>query len=138
MRLPPDARLALAFVPDADMRALNARHRGRNRVTDVLSFGAALPAGVRGPTVVEFLTRDPDGSLELGDVVVASEQARRQARRRRWSVAQEVAFLAAHGALHLAGYEDDTPAGYREMRRLGDRALARARMLMRRRKRTQN
>jgi ssRNA-specific RNase YbeY (16S rRNA maturation enzyme) len=31
----------------------------------------------------------------------------------------EVAFLAAHGVLHLLGFDDETPAGYREMVRLG-------------------
>ena len=134
MQLPVSTAVALAFVGDDEMRALNARHRGADRVTDVLSFGAALPRGVRGPGAVEFLDASPRGAPpELGDIVIAGEQARRQAKRRRWSLAEEVAFLAAHGALHLVGYADDTPAGYREMRRLGDDALGRARTLMRRR-----
>ena len=51
-----------------------------------------------------------------------SEQAGKQARRRRKPVVEEVAFLAAHGVLHLLGYEDETPAGYREMVRLGQDA----------------
>ncbi|HEX9436688.1 MAG TPA: rRNA maturation RNAse YbeY [Candidatus Limnocylindria bacterium] len=37
---------------------------------------------------------------------------------------REVAFLAAHGALHLLGFEDETVAGYREMVRLGREAVA--------------
>lgn len=130
--------VTLAFVSDAEMRDLNARYRDTRRVTDVLSFGPALPSGVRGAAAVAFLDaeRSPDGSLELGDVVIAPEMAGRQARRRGWSLAEEIAFLAAHGALHLLGYQDDTAAGYREMRRLGDDAVSLARERMRRRSST--
>ena len=136
-RLDPGTEVALAFVDDAAMRDLNARHRGKERVTDVLSFGIVLPPGTRGAATREFLERAPDGTLELGDIVIAPEQARRQARRRGWTLASEIAFLAAHGALHLVGYEDDTQAGYREMRRLGEEAVARSHVILRRR-RTQN
>ena len=122
-------------MSDAEIRALNARHRARDRVTDVLSFGAAVPSGARGAAVVEHLEPGPDGSVELGDIVIAPEQARRQAKRRRWSLADELAFLAAHGALHLVGYEDDTQAGYREMRRLGHEAVATARRILKKSRR---
>jgi probable rRNA maturation factor len=130
-RLPAETEISVAFVDDAEMRALNARHRGKDRVTDVLSFGVALPSGVRGEGVRERLDRAPDGTLELGDVVIAPEQARRQARRRGWPLSREVAFLAAHGALHLVGYEDDTRSGYREMRRLGEDAVSVAQRTLR-------
>lgn len=118
------------------MRALNARHRGIDRATDVLSFGQSLPRGARGADAVPHLERGADGSLEVGDVLIAGEVAARQARRRGWGLAEEVAFLAAHGALHLLGYEDETTAGYREMRRLGTEALARARRRLRRARET--
>lgn len=129
---PTDASLALAFVGDASMRALNRRHRGVDRTTDVLSFGQALPRGVRGAAATAHLSRAIDGSLELGDVVISAEVAERQARRRGWTLAEEVALLAAHGALHLFGYEDETRTGYREMRRLGEEALSIARLATRR------
>jgi rRNA maturation RNase YbeY len=72
---------------------------------------------------VAALGREPDGTLELGDIVISVAQAQRQARRGRRSLQREVAFLAAHGALHLVGFEDETPAGYREMVRSGTTAL---------------
>lgn len=106
------------------MRQLNRRHRRKDRTTDVLSFGQRLPAGATGAAAAAALEREPDGTLEVGDIVISVTQAERQARRRRTSLADEVAFLAAHGALHLLGYEDDTPAGYREMVRLGRAAVA--------------
>lgn len=124
--LPRDAAVALAFVDDARMRGLNARHRGVARTTDVLSFGQALPAGAKGAQAARLLRREPDGTLELGDVVISVAQARRQARRARRTLGGEIAFLAAHGALHLLGFEDETPAGYLEMVRLGSEAVAKA------------
>lgn len=118
-----DAELVLAFVDDSAMRELNRRYRRKDRTTDVLSFGQSLPPRAKGATAAASLKREADGTLELGDVVISGAQAARQAKRRRWSLATEVAFLAAHGALHLLGYEDDTTTGYREMLRLGREAL---------------
>ncbi len=122
--LPRDVVVSLAFVDDPTMRALNRRHRGSDRTTDVLSFGQTIPPRTKGAAAAAHLRREPDGSLELGDVVISADQARRQARRGRRPLAGEVALLAAHGALHLLGFEDDTPAGYREMVRLGRAAVA--------------
>ena len=118
-----DAELVLAFVDDAAMRELNRRYRQKDRTTDVLSFGQSLRRGAKGTTAAAALKREADGTLELGDVVISGAKAARQAKRRRWPLATEVAFLAAHGALHLLGFEDDTSAGYREMLRLGREAL---------------
>ncbi|MEK7861008.1 MAG: rRNA maturation RNase YbeY [Chloroflexota bacterium] len=123
--LPRDAQVALAFVDDGEMRELNRRHRGKDRTTDVLSFGQET-GGATGRDAVARLRREADGTLEVGDVVVSVAQAKGQARRRRHSLETEVAFLAAHGALHLLGFEDATPAGYREMVRLGRAAVASA------------
>jgi probable rRNA maturation factor len=118
-----DAEIVLAFVDDAAMRELNSRYRRKDRTTDVLSFGQSLPRGAKGTAAAASLRREADGTLELGDVVISGAQAARQAKRRRWPLATEIAFLAAHGALHLLGYEDDTSAGYKEMLRLGRDAL---------------
>jgi probable rRNA maturation factor len=118
-----DAELTLVFIDDAAMRELNRRYRRKDRTTDVLSFGQSLRRGTKGATAAASLQREADGTLELGDVVVSGPQAARQAKRRRWPLATEIAFLAAHGALHLLGFEDDTGTGYREMVRLGREAL---------------
>ena len=124
--LPADAALTIAFVGDIVMRDLNRRHRGKDRTTDVLSFGQDLPAGVKGAAAVAHFPRDLDGRLEVGDIVISGTQAARQAARRGHPLVREVAFLAAHGALHLLGHEDETSAGYREMVGLGTAAIASA------------
>jgi probable rRNA maturation factor len=118
--------LAIAFVDDDAMRALNARYRRKDRTTDVLSFGQTAPRRAKGAAAVARLRREADGSLEVGDVVISVPQARRQARRKGHPLWREIAFLAAHGALHLVGFEDTSRAGYREMVALGTVAVAKA------------
>jgi probable rRNA maturation factor len=107
------------------MRELNQRFRSRDRTTDVLSFGQRV-GRAKGERAVEKLARDADGELDVGDIVISAAQAARQAKRRRHPLVREIAFLAAHGALHLLGFEDETPAGYREMVRLGTAATTEA------------
>ena len=124
--LPAGAAVTIAFIGDAQMRQLNLRHRGKDRTTDVLSFGQELPAGAKGRAAVAHLLTDLDGRLEVGDIVISGEQAAKQAARRGHALVREVAFLAAHGALHLLGHEDETPAGFREMVSLGTAAIASA------------
>jgi probable rRNA maturation factor len=121
--LPADARITVAFIEDDEMRALNKRYRKKDKTTDVLSFGQSVGRS-KGEGAVKKLRRDEDGELDVGDILISAAQAERQAKRRRHPIVQEVAFLAAHGALHLLGFEDETPAGYREMVRLGTAATA--------------
>jgi probable rRNA maturation factor len=123
--LPSDARITVAFVSDPDMRELNRRYRRKDRTTDVLSFGQTV-GRAKGERAVRKLARDADGELDLGDIVISAAQAARQAKRRKHPLVHEIAFLAAHGALHLLGFEDETPAGYREMVRLGTAATTEA------------
>lgn len=120
--VPAGARVGLAFVDDIVMKELNRRHRGTPRTTDVLSFGQALPRGAKGAAAARALVREVDGGIEVGDIVISGAQAARQAKRRGQPLVREVAFLAAHGALHLLGFEDDTREGYREMVALGTAA----------------
>ena len=84
--------VSVAVVPDARIRALNRRFRGKNAVTDVLSF----PDGENG---------------RLGDVVIAAGRAVRQARQARHSREDEIRVLALHGLLHLLGYDHDSGEG---------------------------
>src|SRR5205823_2452032 len=72
--VPADARLTVAFVDDDAMRELNRRYRRKDRTTDVLSFGQAV-GRAKGEKAVRKLVRDPDGGLDLGDVVISAAQA---------------------------------------------------------------
>ena len=88
--------VSLALVSDRTIRRLNQSFAGRDAATDVLSFPAS------GPSV---------GVPFLGDIVIATGVARRQAREARHSVADEVKTLALHGLLHLLGYDHHADGG---------------------------
>ncbi len=60
---------------------------------------------IPGPT--DILTFADDESPG-GDIVISVDQAERQRHDDGWSLADELRFLVAHGALHLAGWDDAT------------------------------
>ena len=108
--------MALALVGDAKMRALNRQFRGIDRPTDVLSF----PTGAGdGRAQAGFSAEADDGRAQagrrwLGDVVIATGVARRQARARGCPVDVEYRRLALHGLLHLLGYDHTRDDGRME------------------------
>ena len=89
--------VAVALVSDRRMRTLNRTYRGADKATDVLSFPVDSPAG-RG-------LRVDDRRRFLGDIVIATGVARRQAGEAGHATAVEVKRLALHGLLHLLGYD---------------------------------
>ncbi len=115
------AEVGVTFVGDARIRALNRDFRGRDEVTDVLSFPLEDPdedPGERGaPGEPQGLSGAAAGAAAagpprlLGDVVVGARQALRQARAAGEPPSAEVAVLLVHGALHLLGYDHETDDG---------------------------
>jgi probable rRNA maturation factor len=53
--------------------------------------------------------------VALGDIAISRDAVVRQAAQAGHSTAWELAYLLAHGVLHLVGYDDQTDAGYRAM-----------------------
>ena len=101
--------VTVAIVSDARMRALNRLYRRTDYATDVLSFPARQPKVAHG------------FSPALGDIVIDSGVARRQARELGHSLAVELRILALHGLLHLLGYDHERDHG--RMRALEQRLL---------------
>jgi len=84
--------VTVAVVPDSRVRLLNRTFRRTDLATDVLSF----PSGEPG---------------DLGDIVIASGVARRQAGDAGHSLQTELRILALHGLLHLLGYDHERDNG---------------------------
>lgn len=77
---------------DAELRSLNARFRGTDYPTDVLSF-------------------PQEGADSLGDIAISVERARQQAREWQHSAEDEIRILMLHGILHLLGMDHETDSG---------------------------
>lgn len=61
-----------------------------------------------------------------GEIIISAETARREARRRRLPLPEEIARYAVHGLLHLAGWSDADPGQAAEMRAVQEKFLRRA------------
>ena len=83
---------------DAELRRLNREFRGKDAVTDVLSFPAA-PGPARA------------SAAELGDIAISGVRAREQAREYGHTTEEEIRVLMLHGVLHLMGMDHEVDGG---------------------------
>lgn len=114
----PASESTIVLTDDDEVRALNRDYRGLDETTDVLSF--AYQEAIDGMVTPEL----------LGDVVISVPTAKRYADSlvhaewltgdgppvHPWSLDLELAFLLAHGFLHLLGYDHMEPEEEAEMR----------------------
>jgi probable rRNA maturation factor len=108
-----DYILSVHLVDDATIRELNAEHRAKDVATDVLSFPLHEPGFVL----------PPGEPAHLGDVVVSYPRAVSQADEYGHSVQREMAYLVAHGVLHVLGYDHEEESERLRMRQKEEDAL---------------
>lgn len=89
--------LSLRLTDDKEMQLLNAQYRQQDRPTDVLAF-AALEVNYPQPALASL-------PVYLGDIVISVDTACQQAKAHQNSLERELAWLAAHGLLHLLGWD---------------------------------
>ncbi len=90
----PDCRAAevsVRIVDDIESQELNARYRGKDKPTNVLSFPADLPPELNLPL--------------LGDLVICAPVVAREAQDQGKSLEAHWAHMLVHGCLHLLGYD---------------------------------
>jgi len=87
--------LSVLLANDRKIRALNKQYRGEDRATDVLSFS-------------QNEEEDNKPSLRLmGDVVISTLTAKRQAAEHGLTLEEEIVLLLIHGTLHLLGFDHE-------------------------------
>jgi probable rRNA maturation factor len=94
------------LASDAAVKRLNARYRGRNKPTNVLTFEPAAPGGA-------------------ASIVLALGTVRREAREAGRSPADHLAHLVVHGGLHLKGHDHHAAGEARRMEMAEARILRR-------------
>ena len=102
--LKKDVTISVAFVSEPEMKKLNRIWRGKNRVTDVLSF-------------------ELEEGKVFGEILICYEQAVRQAKEMKHSTHDEIIFLLVHGVLHLFGNDHERPVDAKKMFLLQSRIL---------------
>ena len=113
-----DAELSVAIADDEIIRELNREFRQKDSATDVLSF----PANDVTKPLREMMEEgfEPEvgegGAPFLGDIVISTDTAARQAQEYGNTLQEEICFLAVHGTLHLLGYDHIEPADEEIMR----------------------
>ena len=119
------AEISLAIVDDPTIHHLNRRFLAHDEPTDVLSFLLASPDPPSATTDSRGASRSGSrsagcrgaGKTLEGEVIASAETAVRRAADFAWSPHDELVLYIVHGLLHLAGYDDLTPAEKRLMRR---------------------
>jgi probable rRNA maturation factor len=103
----PDAALTVLLTSDEAVRALNARFRGKDAPTNVLSFPAP-------ETAAPF----------LGDIALARGICVVEAQAQGKPLEHHLTHLVAHGVLHLLGWDHETDDEAEAMEGLERRILA--------------
>jgi probable rRNA maturation factor len=94
--------VSVVLADDRLVRDLNARHRGRNKPTNVLTYEHPAP-----------------------ELVLALGVIRREAAAAGRRLPHHLAHLVVHGALHLLGFDHDHPGDARRMEMAESRLLHR-------------
>lgn len=101
-------RVNLCFIDDLEIKKLNKKYRGIDRVTDVLSFTFAVDD--------DFIL--PPDDMVLGEIFISINQAKKQANLFKKTIREEMTFLFIHGVLHLLGYDHETVEERRKMKKI--------------------
>jgi probable rRNA maturation factor len=102
LKLNPECEVNLVFVDVEEMTELHIKWMDEGGPTDVLSFPMDMPA-VENEAVI------------LGDIVIAPTVAAQQAATAGHSIDHEIFILAAHGLLHILGYDHANAADEKVM-----------------------
>jgi len=86
--------VSIEITDNITIQQLNKEFRGKDSITDVLSF--------------PMMEINPEnGAMMLGDVVISSERAMEQSEEINQSFERELMFLTVHAILHLLGYDHE-------------------------------
>jgi probable rRNA maturation factor len=114
----PVKSVTVCFVTNDEIARWNSIYRGKQGPTDVLSFPSTPHknrSGKRWSRPARKLTSPGSARTGsepyLGDIAIAPEVGRRNARRFGRSFHDEVRILILHGILHLMGYDHETDGG---------------------------
>lgn len=115
---PRVVELSLRLAGDEEVQQLNAKWRGKDKPTNVLSFPMS-----EASELADASGAGPE--LMLGDMILAHGVCQREAEEKAIPVERHAAHLMVHGTLHLLGYDHGDDAAASDMEAREVKALAR-------------
>jgi probable rRNA maturation factor len=114
------------MASDKKMKELNAFHRKKNKVTDVLSIPANDSKRIKKWLTDEELKQRVEGFQfkDLGDIIIAVNYVQKQCEDNKWDFRSHLQVLLAHSLCHLIGYVHDTDQEYQVMKKKEEEILA--------------
>ena len=95
-----NGELSIALVGEGRMRDINKSYRGKNRVTDVLSFSGKK-------TSKEKFVLPAEVAPGLGEIVICLREVKKNAKKFKVAFNEELIKVLIHGLLHLLGYDHE-------------------------------
>ena len=116
----------ITFCEPEEIKQLNKEQRGKDAVTDVLSFPATdITAGEVVKKKNYPFDVDPEtGGVFLGSIIICVKRAEEQAKEYGHSLKRELYYLAVHGMLHIFGYDHEEESDKQIMREREEEVLA--------------
>lgn len=118
-----ELKAELVFMDQEEMQKLNAKTRGIDKVTDVLSFPTLDDIRGKILQVEDYPYETEDGRLMIGSIVMCNQKIKAQAEEFGHSKKRERTYLLVHGLMHLFGYDHMTDDDKKEMRDKEKQAL---------------
>ncbi len=100
--------LSITFINDEEMTEINKKFLSHEGSTDIITF--------------DYLEeKSEDGNLKFdGEILICVEEAKRQARKYKVKLDNELTRLVFHGLLHLLGLNDSTKEEKKEKKKNED------------------
>lgn len=106
--------IGLRIVDETESAQLNEHYRQQDKPTNVLSFGADLPAAVL----------DALDEIPLGDLAICAAVVLREAQEQEKDPTAHWAHMTVHGVLHLLGHDHEDASQAEQMEALERAILA--------------
>jgi len=128
-----DYALGVWLATNSEVKALNEKHRGISKATDILSFPldkvkpGELPRRDLGlARFSKIVTEDAPPTPphpELGDIVLGMPYVKRYCAKNELLMEQHVPLLLTHGLCHLLGHDHETNSDHAVMQAREDEIL---------------
>lgn len=112
------AQISVHFIGYKKMKTMNSEYRGKNYVTDVLSFACM---DLKDWPAIKMSKKE---SVDFGDIFICVPQIERQAKEQKISINKEMTEMLIHGTLHLLGYDHIETVDAKKMLPLQEKFLS--------------